>query len=136
MRGYDTCFFGPVFSQLVRDPEDLKIVFNAEETFDKHPAMSLLFRFGLLSDNGEVYKQQRKALTPLFTLTRLRSVTPIINTILTDFFKDFEAIRKPEDFDVKNILNCFTARSTLHTIFNVDIKDYDLLSEIVENNAL
>jgi cytochrome P450 len=136
MTGYDTCFAGPFFVQVVRDPEDLKIVLNSEEAYEKTLFSSFFYRYGLLTDGGEVYKHQRKVLSPLFSSSRLRYITPIINGNMTEFLKLFERMRKPEAVDFKHIATYFSTSSSLYTIFNIDIKDYDLLSEIIENTRL
>lgn len=124
-------------SYSVREPEDLKIVLNSEETYEKTLFSSFFFRFGMLSDGGEVYKQHRKALSPLFGSARLRFINPIINRTMTDFMAFFEKRRdSTKEIDFKHIATYFGTTSSLYTVFNINITDYDLLSRIIENVRL
>lgn len=123
--------------QVVRDPEDLKIVLSSEETYEKTLFSSFFFRYGMLSDGGEVYKHQRKVLTPLFSSARLRFINPIINRTMTDFMTFFEKRRdSSKEVDFKHIGTYFGTTSSLYTVFNINITDYDLLSKIIENIRL
>lgn len=134
---YDTCFAGPFFMQVLRDPEDIKIVLNSDDAYEKTIFSSFFFRYGMLSDGGEVYKQQRKALSPLFSTPRLRFINPIINRTMSDFMEFFENRRdSTKEVDFKHIGTYFGTTSSLYTVFNINITDYELLSRIIENVRL
>lgn len=123
-----------MFLQCVRDPEDLQIVLNSEATFEKTIFNKLFFKFGLLTEGGPEYKERRKTtVVPLFTASRLRQITPILNQIFTDFLNLYETkLRVPEEVDFNHIAAYFTLSSSLYTIFNIDIKDEETLSKIIE----
>lgn len=117
--------------QVIRDPEDLKIVFSSEEAFEKTVINKIFFESGLITDGGDIYKKTRKALSPLFNVARFRQITPIINEKMDDFFKLYEKIHKDDVVDFNEIASYFTLNSTLCTIFNINITDYDTLTKAV-----
>lgn len=80
-----------------------------------------------------MYKQTRKTLSPLFSPVRLRNLTPIINEKTGKFFELYEKIRVPDEVDFDEIASYFALSLSLNTIFNVNITDFEGLTEAIKS---
>lgn len=112
-------WLGPIFFISLKKPEEIKIVLNSEETFDKPDhSVNMFFKYGLLTEGGEKYKRQRKAVTPVFLPSNLKRYYPIINDKFAKFLDDFDRNLTAEEFDVTEEIMCFTLDTILMTMFN------------------
>jgi cytochrome P450 family 4 len=119
---------------LLKKPEEIKIVLNSEETFDKpEHGLNMFFKYGLLTEGGEKYKTQRKAVTPFFLPSNLKRFYPIINDKFTAFLNDFDKDLKAEEFDITHTIMNFTLDTILLTMFNRSDFSKRQVSEFIEN---
>lgn len=125
---------GPHFFLSIKKPEDIKIVLNSEETFEKpdHGA-NVYFKYGLLTDGGEKYKMQRKAVTPFFGLSNLKRFYPIINGKLSGFMRRFDENLPVGEFNMTDYAMDFTLDTILMTMFNRPHVDQKKRSDYLEN---
>lgn len=78
------------------------------------------FKWGLLTIGGEKYKQQRKALNPMFTPSNLRSLISKINAKTTEFFKNYSEELETRNVDVKLVASKFSYNTVCKTLVGVE----------------
>lgn len=118
-----SCFFwvGHMFWLLVKKPEEVKIILNAEETFEKTDhGVSLYLEHGLLTDGGEKYKLQRRTIMPFFVPSNLKKIFTILNHKTEEFFEKFDKEISSEEFDLTPFTMSFAFSAILKTILNID----------------
>lgn len=114
---------GPVLFLVVRDPDDIKIVLNSEETFDK---IALFYKqylsYCLFSMNGgDKYKRHKKVVSPLFHPASLQRCLPIINMQMRKFLKRFDANLHPgKAIECSHYAMDFILDTLLSTMFGID----------------
>lgn len=112
--GYDSFFFGPFFTIPMNNPDDIKIAMNSEKCHNKCSTYECFFKYGLLTEGGEKYKQQRKSLNPLFSPSNLKTLTPIINRNVKEFMEKNKFLMETGQFEMRELVSKFT----IHTVFN------------------
>lgn len=118
----------------MRDPNDVKIILNSAETFEKTQIIyGLYFKFGLLVMGGEQYKLHRKAITPLFQPETLKTYMPTINRKMDSFMERFDKRLEPGAFDFTLLIMDFFLDSLLATMFGIDHIDEEVRMEFIED---
>lgn len=84
---YDSLWLRGKFTVIIRDPEDIKTVLNAEESFEMISHVKLFTGMGLLIDSGEWYEEQRKTITPFLRESVLVQKVPLMNDVMDKFFR-------------------------------------------------
>lgn len=116
-------WFGPILTFVPLKPEDIKIILNSEHCQDKPLFVyNQLFTYGMISMNGDEYKNHRKAILPLFYPKTLQSFLPILDGLMKKFLVDFELNLKPETFDLKHDSMDFMLNANLITSFGIHIE--------------
>lgn len=112
-------WIGPFLYFVTQKPEDVKIIINSEDCHDK-PLLEYTqtFSYGLLSMNGDEYRTQRKAITPLFSPKALRSYIPRINIIADKFLVDFDSNLKSKTFDILDDMLKVSLVTSLQNFFD------------------
>lgn len=111
-------WFGPFLMLVVRNPEDLKIILNADESHDKPLFFYKMFtRYGLIVLNGKESKVHRKAINPVFSSKNLRSYLPIIDEKVKIFLKRFESRLSAEDIDMHHAALDYSLETILAALF-------------------
>lgn len=105
---------------IIGDPDDLKIVLNSEETFEKNSTYRYFFSHGMLVDSGEKYKLQRKTLSPMFNPSSLRLYIPIINEKFDKFLRRWDCELNGNRVDARDIAFKFTFPTVARTIFDLN----------------
>lgn len=115
-----------------QNPEDIKIILNSDECYDK-PVMfyEKIVKHGLMSLNGEAHKHQRKALNPAFFPGVLKSFLPVLSSKVDKFLKSFDESLSSEPFDLFHHTMEFTLESTLATLFGNEGMNKEERSEFV-----
>jgi cytochrome P450 len=127
----DTFWLGLKFFLNLHNPEDVKIALNSEKCFEKSFSLSFFYKWGLLTIGGEKYKQQRKALNPLFTPSNLRSLIPKINAKATEFLENYADELEMKNADWKLLASKFTLNTVCKTLFNVEELDKESLQNFI-----
>lgn len=114
---------GPVLYVVVRDPVDIKIAMNAEESLDK---IALFYKqyisFCLFSmDNGEHYKLHRKMITPLFSASSLQRCMLTLNRKVENFFERFDKTLDPrKEIEFSHLTMDYVFDTILATMVGID----------------
>lgn len=125
---------GPFLLLVVKDPEDIKIVFNSDECFDKPLSFyNLYIGYSLFVFRADVYKIHRRAINPLFYPTALRSYLPIINAKMTKFLENFDLKLSSEKVDICHQAMDFTLESSLATLFGNETVDEKARLKFIED---
>eukprot|EP01100_Stratorugosa_tubuloviscum_P006375 TRINITY_DN275_c0_g2_i1.p1 TRINITY_DN275_c0_g2~~TRINITY_DN275_c0_g2_i1.p1 ORF type:complete len:513 (-),score=225.51 TRINITY_DN275_c0_g2_i1:104-1642(-) len=107
----------------ISDPEAIREVLVNEEKFPKHPKLYSLFEEiigkGLVISNGELWKRERKVLTPLFHFGRLKNYVPII---LQHSLSTVQRLREnnSQPFKFVPLMNDFTLNVIIDVAFGGD----------------
>lgn len=127
---------GPFLFIVVRDPVDIKIALNSEETNDK---IALFYKqylaYCLFSmEGGDKYKAHRKTMTPLFSATSLQRCLPILNMKTESFFERFDRTLDPrKEIEFSHLTMDFILDSILATMFGVDnVSDDERMKFVVD----
>lgn len=117
---------GPYLLLIVKDPEDVKIIFNSDKCSDKTPFVyNVYFSYGLLVMNGDKYKLHRKSMMPLLYPTNLKTFLPITNAKTISFLKEFDSKLSSKAADFSCHFMDLTFDTSLVTLFGVDIAQND-----------
>lgn len=131
--GFNSLSFGHFLVFFPRNPEEIKIILNSSETFEKPFLYKFFHSCGLLVIGGEKYKQQRKALNPLFYPGNLKVFHSILNQKTSEFIENFERDFGLKNVDIKNAAFHFTANSILSTIFGAESGSFEHIQEIIDS---
>lgn len=123
---------GHFFVFIPRDPEELKVILNSEEAFEKPVHYQFFHDKGLLIVGGDEYKRQRKALNPVFYPANLRSLYPVLNEKTSEFIENFESNFGFENVDIKNAGLHFVANAIFTTIFGAESGTFEHVQEIID----
>jgi len=120
----------------VSDVELLRELLTKPEIFRKHPlvydALKFILGNGLVTSEGELWKRQRKLLTPLFHFQQLKQMIPIMVSRCEEFIKKMKegkhdceerSIYAPSEF------SDLTLRVVISSVFGGDF-DADQMSEL------
>lgn len=114
-------WFGPMFWFVAKKPEEIKIILNSDETFDKTDhGLSVIVEHGMLTDGGEKYKLERKSISPFFSTSNLRRFFPIINKKMSEFIKRFDSDLPSSEFNITSHVMDFAMDTIFSTMFNID----------------
>ena len=115
-------WFGPYLLLWIFDHRDIKTVLTSQNCNHKPEIFyHSFFKHGLVLENGEKYKVQRKAANPAFNPSALRSYNPIINRKMTKFLESFEDhVEKSKVIDFKLFSQDFALDTVIETMFGVD----------------
>jgi cytochrome P450 len=136
---YDSLWMGNQFTVILNKPEDIQIALNSEKCFEKSSIYKLTFKYGLLTEGGEKYKDQRKSLKPLFSIQNLKNQIPKINEKFKYFLdKNSHFIEcKGTPFEMQDFLSKFTLNTVMLTMFGIEnhLSDDEIieLMEITNN---
>lgn len=130
---YDVVWLGPNFVSILHDPEDVKIVLNSKNSFEKAFAYQFIFKTGLITIGGEKYKQQRKSLNPIFAPSNLRFLIPTINEKSDKFFNDYSNDLNMENIDFKILISNFSLNTVCETIMGIDGSNKEVLKRLILN---
>jgi cytochrome P450 len=130
MKGHGSYMLGEKFTVVIEDLDDLKTIFYAEETFEKSYPYKFFFKNGLFTDVGEKYKLQRKAISPLFNPSSIRSFIPITNEKVDEFLNSFSGNIEGKKIDARVLTFNFTTNTVFKTLFG---KQKHLSDETVES---
>jgi cytochrome P450 len=124
-------WFGPMFWLHVKTPEEIKIILNAEESFEKTDhGLNLFLEHGLLTDGGEKYRLQRRTIVPFLAISNLKKFVPFINKKMSEFIVKFDVKVQNEQFDLTPDTLKFSLSATLRTTLNIDHVADEKISEI------
>lgn len=111
-------WFGPKLMLVVKSPEDLKIILNADESHDKPLFFYKMFtRCGLIVLNGNESKVHRKAINPVFSPKNLRNYLPIIDNKVKTFLNRFETRLNSKSIDMHHYALDFSIETILAALF-------------------
>lgn len=131
-----SCWVGHMFWLVVKKPEEIKIILNSQETFDKPDhGVNILVEHGLLTEGGEKYKLQRKTVNPFFVASNLKKFFPIINRKVGEFINRFDD-RLPseeEEFNISPGIMDFTLDTIFNTMFNIPHVPEEKRLQFLEN---
>lgn len=131
--GFNSFSFGHLFIFIPRDPEEVRIILNSEEAFEKPFHYNFFYDTGLLIVGGDRYKQQRKALNPLFYPANLKSLMPTLNKKTGEFIASFESDFGLENIDIKNAGLHFVANSIFASVFGAEPGSFEHIQEIIDS---
>lgn len=131
---YESAWVGTNFVVVVYDPEDIKTVLNSEKCFEKGIFYKFYFQYGLLTIGGDTYKAHRKALTPIFMPSNLRSLIPTIDKRSIEFLDDYAGDLEKDNHDLKIVASKFSYNTILETIVGVNGLDRKTLHEFVDKS--
>jgi cytochrome P450 len=131
---YDSFWLGHVFAVVLNSPDDIKIVMNSDKCFEKYPTYQFYFKYGLFTEGGEKYKQQKKSLNPLFMPSNLKTLIPIINENFKHFMSQNEKNMEGKEFSMKPLASKFTINTVLGTLVGLGTKMFsdETLEEVIE----
>jgi cytochrome P450 family 4 len=118
--GYDSLWMGNQFTVILNKPEDIQIALNSDKCFEKSSVYKLAHNYGLLSEGGEKYKDQRKSLKPLFSIQNLKNQIPMINEKFKYFMDSYENHIEGTKFEMRNLSSKFTLNTIVLTMFGYD----------------
>lgn len=131
--GFNSFSFGHLFIFIPRDPEHVKIILNSQEAFEKPFHYDFFFDSGLLIIGGDRYKQQRRALNPLFYPSNLKSLIPLLNVKTGEFINSFEQFFGLKNVDIKNAGLHFVANTIFATVFGAEPGSFQHIQAIIDN---
>lgn len=119
---------------MVRDPDDLKIILNCDECFNKPDILYKPFvKFGMFVMRDERYKAHRRLILPIFSPRALQSYLPTINIKAKEFLKRFDSkLESTRPFDIYHSISDFTLDSILMTLLGVIVRE-EVRHNIVRN---
>lgn len=125
---------GPMFWFVPKKPEELKIIFNSEETFDKPDhGLNVLSEHGLLNEGGEKYKLQRRTINPFFVPSNLKKFFPVINNKMSGFIERFDKKIPSDEFNISSYVMDFTLDTIFSTMFNIDQVPIEKRHQLIES---
>jgi cytochrome P450 len=132
---YDFIWLGPFLCSIISKPEDVRIVLNCENSFEKSSVYKITFKTGLSTIGGKKYKQHRKSLNPIFKPSHLRSFLSVIDLKTQHFFNVYsnELEIDNDHNDVKFLISKYTLSTVCSSIFGIDESDKKLLNKVIEN---
>lgn len=129
-----SCWVGHMFWLVVKKPEEIQIILNSEETFDKPDhGLNVLVEHGLLNEGGEKYKLQRKTINPFFVPSNLKKFFPVINKKMSEFLDRFDARIPSGEFDITSQIMDFTLDTIFNTMFNIPHVAEEKRLQLLEN---
>jgi cytochrome P450 len=121
--GFQSFWLGNMFTVVINNPEDLKIMLHHEHCFEKYKkTYQYFFKYGLFTEGGEKYKAQKKSLNPLFSPSNLKSLTPIINKNYKYFMDNNYDTFEGQEFEMKDLAARFTINTVFSTLIGIDSK--------------
>jgi cytochrome P450 len=119
---YDSFWIAKEFVVLLNKPEDIQIALNSEKCFEKSSIYKLAFKYGLVTEGGEKYKDQRKSLKPLFSIQNLKNQIPKINEKFKYFMDKNSYIIEGKDIPVEmqDLFSKFTLNTVMLTMFGIE----------------
>lgn len=122
-----------MFWLFVKKPEEIKIILNAEETFDKSDhGVNMFLEYGLLTDCGEKYKLQRRTIMPFFGLSNLKKFFPSINEKMDEFIERFDRELPSKEFDLTPYTLDFSLSAILKSFLDIDHVSIEERSKLIE----
>jgi cytochrome P450 len=118
---------------ILQDPDDLKTLLNSEKSFEKPFYYKFYFKYGLLTIGGDKYKAHRKALSPMFMPSNLRSLIPTIDDKSRYFIEEYGSEWESDDKDLKLLASKFSYDTIQKTLFGVEGFEKETLHNFVEN---
>ncbi|MEO0337697.1 MAG: cytochrome P450 [Bacteroidota bacterium] len=82
--------------------------------------------YGLLNLDGKKWLRQRRLIQPGFHRERIASLADIMNTVIDDFFQDFDTQTKGGDIDMYDQMQQVTFQVISQSIFNLNIDPQEL----------
>ena len=132
-------WLGPILYVIATNPDDLKIVFNAKQCYDKPDFLKFsgMLVKGSLFGNLQYWRSHRKVTNPFFGHQGLKAVIPNFNEKTKILIKNLEKKVGKGDFDVFYDLAAFTLETILKVMdFDVDIQNRDTESRDIFINSL
>lgn len=111
----------------------MQAILNSSEGFDKPIHYNFFYDSGLLIIGGERYKQQRKALNPLFYPSNLKELNPILNLKTGEFIDSFEQFFGLKNVDIKNAGLHFVANTIFATVFGAEPGSFQHTQKIIDS---
>lgn len=116
---------------LLRDPDLIKDILindfnhfrnNEFQVSKKHDPLTAASPF---FSKDEEWQLSRKAISPLFSSSRMKSVLPMINDVAAGFIKYVNSFPANTDFDAKEISTRFSVQNVVRCGFSVDAECFD-----------
>lgn len=135
---FETAFkimLGPIVIVTLRDAEDVKIVLNHKDCFEKHMMYERFFDNGLVVSGGKKQKLRKKMASPMFHAATLKKYLPIMNERMRNFMRRFEQKSHESEFNILHTNFDFTLDVLLWTIFEREDVDDETRYQYVEDVA-
>ena len=124
-------WLGPVLFIIPTNPDDLKIIFNAKQCYDKPNFLKFSTKLdkGSLFGDLEYWRSHRKVMNPFFSYRGLGTVIPIFNKKSKVLIKSLEKMVDKGDFNVFYNMTAFTLETILKVMdCDVDIQNQEAKS--------
>ncbi|XP_062540504.1 probable cytochrome P450 308a1 [Armigeres subalbatus] len=116
---------------VVRDLELVKEIlvgsfqqFN-KNNFEVNDSIDPLLALNPFTQSGDLWKERRAEVVPVFSQTKIRSCFPIINNVAENFLDYITKTReKRPDFEAKDVCARFTIDSVASCVFGVDAESF------------
>lgn len=128
---FDCLWIAHYFCVNIHNPEDVKIVLNSKDCFEKAVLYHEFMKYGLPVEGGEYYKQQRKSLKPIFATTNLKFLTPKINEKVHEYFESCSAKLEGEIKCLKFLMSKFTLCAVFETMYGVKEPNQEEIDDII-----
>lgn len=114
-------WLGPELMIVADTPDALQIVLNSQDCLDKSPLYDVLMvTKGLLIANGQLWRNHRKILNPVFSLRAIKQLIPTFNEKAKIFTDNLRAKVGKQPFDVSAYLAACTLETILKGMMEVE----------------
>jgi cytochrome P450 len=119
---------------IIRDPDDIKTVYNSENCFDKVPMYQLIgLPDGMLAIGGDKYKVHRKLLNPAFNPKMLKTFMPLIDKNSRRFVLQLDKHLNGDEFDMLHEVDRFSLENIVETLFGLTNVPEKVFTKYLEN---